>query len=154
MSDKPGTIPWEELNKPFHLRQRKYRGGKTLAEAFAERASLAPPLKAVAKIPEPAQLRAAKRTELQATSLPVKSKPLSECDDNPVLNEQAAAFILGVSADLLKKWRQRKQGPDYIQYGSGGPVRYEIKALLAFRDDYKVYLSSKRYGHRETPANA
>jgi hypothetical protein len=152
MSDKLDTIPWEELNKPFHLRQRKYRGSKTMAEIFAEREAQAPPLRAIVEIPKPAELRTAQRTELSATALPIKSKPLSECDDNPVLNEQGAAFIVGVSADLLKKWRQRKQGPDYIQYGTGGPVRYEIKALLAFRDEYRVYLSSKRYGHRETPA--
>ncbi|MGD0741152.1 MAG: hypothetical protein ABR957_16290 [Terracidiphilus sp.] len=154
MSDTPDTISWEELRKPFHLRQRKYRGGKTPAEVFAEREALAPPLRVPIKISKPAELRTAKRTELPATSLPVKSKPLSECDDNPVLNEQGAAFIVGVSADLLKKWRQRKRGPDYIQYGPGGPVRYELKALMAFRDDYKVYLHSKSGPRREAPAGA
>jgi hypothetical protein len=61
-------------------------------------------------------------------------QPLSAYDDNPVLNEAGAAFVLGVSQDLLKKWRQRKQGPDYIQYGHNGPVRYELNALLVFRD--------------------
>jgi len=95
------------------------------------------------KISKPAAPRAAQRTEIPATYISIEPKPLSAYDDNPVLNEQGAAFVVGVSADLLKKWRQRKQGPDYLQYGPGGPVRYELKALMAFRDYYKIYLSSR-----------
>jgi len=41
--------------------------------------------------------------------------PLSAYDDNPVFDEVSAARFVGVSADTLKKWRHRKQGPDYIQ---------------------------------------
>ncbi len=119
-----------------------------------ERAATASARAVPVKISKPAELRAANRTEVSAPTQLIKTKPLSECDNNPVLNEQGAAFILGVSADLLKKWRQRRQGPDYIQYGEGGAVRYEIEALLAFRDYYKIYLNSKRYGNRQAPAGA
>jgi hypothetical protein len=93
-------------------------------------------------------------TQLPSTKPPVPSKPLSASDDNPVLNDQGAAFILGVSVDLLKKWRQRRQGPDYIQYGPRGLVRYELKALMEFRDYYKIYLNSSRYGRLKVPAEA
>jgi hypothetical protein len=81
---------------------------------------------------------AAQRREVPATLLKLESRPLSAYDDNPVLDEAGAAFIVGVSADCLKKWRQRKQGPDYLQYGKNGPVRYELKALLEFRDQHRV----------------
>ena len=91
----------------------------------------------------PAELLDAHRSEIPETRVSLESKPLSAYDDNPVLNEQGAAFIVGVSADLLKKWRSRDQGPDYLQYGSGGPVRYELNALLTFRDCHRVYLSRK-----------
>jgi len=64
--------------------------------------------------------------------------PLSAYDENPVLNEAGAAFIIGVTADCLKKWRKRDKGPDYIQYGLNGVVRYELKALMEFRDKYTV----------------
>ena len=92
---------------------------------------------------QPPEQREALRTEVPKKLLSIEPKPLSAYDDNPVLNEHGAAFVVGVSPDLLKKWRSRRQGPDYLQYGQGGPVRYELKALLAFRDYYRVYLSSK-----------
>jgi hypothetical protein len=59
-------------------------------------------------------------------------------DDNPVFNEASAATFLGISAECIKKWRQRNQGPDYLQYGQGGPVRYELKALTAFRVAHRI----------------
>jgi hypothetical protein len=44
---------------------------------------------------------------------------------------------------LLKKWRQRNQGPDYVQYGPDGPVRYELDALMAFRARHRVRAKPK-----------
>jgi hypothetical protein len=64
-------------------------------------------------------------------------------DDHPVQNDAGAAFVLGVTAECLKKWRQRKQGPDYIQYGPRSPVRYELNALMEFRDKYRVKHGNK-----------
>jgi hypothetical protein len=52
---------------------------------------------------------------------------------NPVFNQYGAAEILGIIVQCLKKWRQRNQGPDYIQYGRDGAVRYALKDLMAFR---------------------
>jgi hypothetical protein len=93
---------------------------------------------AVAHPARPAQAGTAQLHELPPTPLEIKPLQLSAYDDNPVLNEAGAAFIIGVTADCLKKWRQRNQGPNYIQYGDNGPVRYELKALLDYRDKYRV----------------
>ena len=87
------------------------------------------------------ELRTAKRTLLPEGEAPRESKRASGNDHNPVVNVKVASTSLGVSVELLKKWRQRGKGPDYIQYGPGGPVRYEFKALLEFRDHYKVRLT-------------
>ena len=85
----------------------------------------------------------AKHKELPATYLNIEKPPLSTFDDNPVVNEHGAAKILGASAELLKKWRQRNMGPDYIQYGPGGPVRYEVNILKAFREVHRVKVGSR-----------
>jgi hypothetical protein len=64
-------------------------------------------------------------------------------DDNPVFNEASAATFLGISAECIKKWRQRNQGPDYLQYGQGGPVRYELNTLIAFRAAHKITVGGR-----------
>ena len=50
----------------------------------------------------------------------------------------------------MKKWRQRNQGPDYIQYGKDGTVRYELTALMAYRAAHRVQngASHDRHGAR------
>lgn len=70
--------------------------------------------------------------------------PQKAYDDNPVLDERSAGVILGVSPELLKKWRQRGQGPNYIQYGENGPVRYEFDVLFEFRNSRSVQVGSRR----------
>jgi hypothetical protein len=85
----------------------------------------------------------AQRHEVSPTLLQLERQPLSAYDDNPVFDEASAARFIGVTADCLKKWRQRKQGPDYIQYGRNGVVRYELNALMEFRDRHRI-----RIGHR------
>ncbi len=90
------------------------------------------------------QVGQAQRRELPGTFLQLEHRPLSAYDDNPVFDECSAARFLGVSADCLKKWRQRMQGPDYIQYGKNGMVRYELNALMEFRDRHRVKLDSKK----------
>lgn len=79
-----------------------------------------------------------------ATQLSLEPRPQPVFDDNPVLDERSAAFLLGVSADCLKKWRRRHQGPDYTQYGQNGIVRYELKALMEFRDKHRVRAGSRK----------
>ena len=76
------------------------------------------------------------------TYLKVEPLPISAYNDDPVFDEVGAARLLGLSAECLKKWRQRNQGPDYIQYGKGGPVRYELTVLAAFRKAHKVHVGS------------
>ena len=105
-----------------------------------------------AEEPHSVDLRTVKHTIAPKENSPVVSKPLSAYDDNPVLDTQGAAFVLGVSVDLLKKWRLRDQGPEYIQYGKDGPIRYELKDLLDFRNAYNLH--PKRYARREPHSNA
>jgi hypothetical protein len=83
------------------------------------------------------------RTQLPEEYLSVESRALSTFDDNPLFGTYGAAKILAVSVELLKKWRQRDKGPDYVQYGPDGPVRYELEALTAFRAKYRVKVSAK-----------
>ena len=60
-------------------------------------------------------------------------------NDDPVFEARDAAFILGISVDLLEKWRQRGYGPAYLQYGGlGGPVRYPLSELNAFKAACRV----------------
>jgi hypothetical protein len=91
---------------------------------------------------QPVPLSTAQRREVPATLLRLEARPLSAYDDNPVFEELSAARFLGIRADTLKKWRQRNQGPDYIQYGPNGAVRYELKALMEFRDRHRVRLGN------------
>ncbi len=85
-----------------------------------------------------------KRTEIPERYMWLEdARPLVVVDDVPVFNIFAAGRILGVSAELLKKWRQRNQGPDYIQYGKNGAVRYELTALMAYRAAHRVQTGAK-----------
>jgi hypothetical protein len=85
-----------------------------------------------------------RRTHIFGTNLSLERPPVSTYDDNPVFDERGAAAYLGLSQECLKKWRQRNQGPDYIQYGRGGTVRYELSALMAFRATHRVKVGAKR----------
>jgi hypothetical protein len=87
---------------------------------------------------------APKRTAIPERYMLLEPKqPLSVIDDAPVFDAVAAARILGVSVERMKKWRQRNQGPDYIQYGKDGTVRYELTALMAYRAAHRVQNGSK-----------
>ena len=92
---------------------------------------------------QPVDLIAPHITQMPAEYPSVESRALSFFDDNPLFGTCEAAEILAVGVDLLKKWRRRDQGPDYVQYGPGGPVRYELNALMAFRARHRVRVSSK-----------
>ena len=65
----------------------------------------------------PATLPAPRRTYVPRVFLDLAPRPLLAYDDNPVFNEASAARFLGISAECIKKWRQRNQGPDYLQSG-------------------------------------
>jgi hypothetical protein len=70
------------------------------------------------------------------------AKPFNVINDDPVFEVREAAAILGLSKELLEKWRVRNQGPDYIQYGGpGGPVRYRYSALEAYKAVHIVHPS-------------
>jgi len=84
------------------------------------------------------------RKQIPKMLLEYEPKPLKALCSNPVLNERSAAALVGVSQDLMKKWRQRGFGPNYIQYGENGPVRYELLELTEFREIHRVQASSKK----------
>jgi hypothetical protein len=70
------------------------------------------------------------------------AKPFEVINDDPVFEVREAAAILGLSKELLDKWRERGQGPDYIQYGGpGGPVRYKYSVLEAYKAAHTVHPS-------------
>jgi hypothetical protein len=80
-----------------------------------------------------------KRTEVPERYIRLEPiRPMIAIDDDPVFNEFAAGRILGVTDECMKKWRQRDQGPDFIQYGKHGAVRYALKDLLAYRAAHTV----------------
>ena len=85
-----------------------------------------------------------RRTLVPAIYLTVERPPISTYDDNPILDERGAAALLGLSPETLKKWRQRNKGPDYLQFGPAGPVRYELNSLTAFRAVHRVKVRSNR----------
>jgi hypothetical protein len=78
------------------------------------------------------------------TKIPLQLKRLEPAEpevfinDDPVFDTNRAASILGASPTRLIKWRQRKQGPDYLQYADNGSVRYELSALIAFKAAHRV----------------
>jgi hypothetical protein len=85
---------------------------------------------------------APKRTEVPFCLMGLEPRlPFAVFNDNPVFDVVHASRILGVSQELLEKWRQRGQGPDYIQYGPKGPVRYELSALEAHKAIHRVHVS-------------
>jgi len=65
-------------------------------------------------------------------------------NDDPLFGTRGAAIILGVSVDLVKKWRQRDQGPDYYQFEEGGPILYSLTALNAYKAAHLVVTSRKK----------
>ena len=59
-------------------------------------------------------------------------------NDDPMFGSLGAAIILGISLDLVKKWRQRGEGPEYYQFGNRGPVLYSLSMLNAFKAAHLV----------------
>ncbi len=54
-----------------------------------------------------------------------------------MLNTPSAAYILGVTDEALKKWRQRSQGPEFVRFPNGD-IRYRQSVVLKFREDHTV----------------
>lgn len=48
------------------------------------------------------------------------------------MNEHAAAELLGIAAQTLRRWRWAGKGPSYVKVGHA--VRYAPAALAAFID--------------------
>ncbi len=54
-----------------------------------------------------------------------------------MLTTNQVAAILNVSAETLKKWRQRRQGLTYACY-SDGAIRYRLSDIMKFLEDSTV----------------
>ena len=86
----------------------------------------------------------AKTGESQRLLLPKRfmylepSQPGTFVNPDPIVDTRCAAEILRIGEDCLKKKRQRGEGPEYIQYGENGPVRYAVCALMAYRQAHTV----------------
>ena len=59
-------------------------------------------------------------------------------NDDPLFGTRGASILLGVSLDLVKKWRQRGQGPAYYQFEEGGPILYSLNSLNAYKAAHLV----------------
>lgn len=84
------------------------------------------------------------RKQIPEALLIYEPQPSRALCTNPVVNERGAAGLLGVSQELLKKWRQRGFGPNYIQYEKNGPIRYELNELTEFRESHGVLVRSEK----------
>jgi hypothetical protein len=86
----------------------------------------------------------ATQSDPKVTEIPNRLKRLEPAEpdeilfEDPVFDTPNAAVILGVTVDRLIKWRERRQGPDYLRYEQNGPVRYEYSSLLAFKAAHRV----------------
>jgi hypothetical protein len=56
---------------------------------------------------------------------------------DPMLTTKQAALYLGRSIDVLKKWRQRRQGPSFLRYHDGS-IRYLLIELQRYLDEHTV----------------
>lgn len=63
--------------------------------------------------------------------------PLPEIPKDRMLTTKQAATILGMSADSLKKWRQRGKGPQFSRYPDGA-IRYRLTVIMKFLEDCAV----------------
>jgi hypothetical protein len=62
---------------------------------------------------------------------------VSAADASALVDTAAAAKLLGVEPKTLANWRSAGRGPAYITYDRRrGPVRYEVKHLLAWREEH------------------
>jgi hypothetical protein len=71
-------------------------------------------------------------------TITIKPLPL-----DPALTTKQAAPVLNESFETLKKWRQRKCGPAYIQYESGA-IRYRLSVLMQYQNERTVKPTPKK----------
>lgn len=72
-----------------------------------------------------------------------RHEPERYIDEDPVFPSVAAAILVGVSEELMKKWRQRGEGPSYYQYGPEGRIVYALSDLNAFKATHRVVPGKK-----------
>lgn len=72
---------------------------------------------------------------------PIANIAIAPIPTDRVLDTRGAANILGETHDVLKKWRQRNQGPDYVRFPDGH-IRYRLSTLLQFLEDHTVHPES------------
>jgi hypothetical protein len=153
MSDKssghwtvvPRYFPSGELNPAFpgYTPQTKTSSAQPIAKPSVPVVS--PSTQQHVPVPDPGRSRPFVEPPYVALE---PARPLSAFIDDPLFKTRDAAAILGLTEDCLKKWRQRGQGPTYIQYrmviGEPGAVRYALSALMQFRESHTVRAKGKK----------
>ncbi len=80
----------------------------------------------------------AKRVAQPSVKVPPVTKiAIAPIPTDRMLNTRRAAKILGETHEVLKKWRQRDQGPEYARFPNGD-IRYRLSTLLQFLEDHTV----------------
>lgn len=68
---------------------------------------------------------------------PVTQVAIAAIPTDRMLNTRTAAKVLGGAQEMMKKWRQRRQGPEYGRYPNGD-IRYRLSVLLKFIEDHTI----------------
>lgn len=114
----------------------------TISTSNIQRTSTVP---AIAPLPgtNPQQQASARKpvtvAELQRRTRYIeRQEPERYIDEDPGFPTESASILTGVSSELLKKWRQRGEGPAYFQFGREGRVVYALSDLNAFKAAHRV----------------
>jgi hypothetical protein len=60
-----------------------------------------------------------------------------------MIKTRLAATILGQSPETMKKWRQRRTGPQFVRDESGS-IGYRLSVIMQYRNDRIVKRSSRK----------
>jgi hypothetical protein len=91
------------------------------------------------RLPQTGASSSARLPSCSVFALLAGSQPAQElAPAGAALPERQAAQILGVSTKTLRNWRWRRVGPPFVKYSQrGGPVRYILGELIAWRDAHR-----------------
>jgi hypothetical protein len=86
----------------------------------------------------------------QATALPEEPLEIPDMPNDLMIKTKHAAAILEVSAEAMKKRRQRGIGPPFVRLESGA-IRYRLSVIKQYINDCTVKPSSKGRGRKGRP---
>ena len=86
-------------------------------------------------------------TPKQATASPEEPLEIPDMSKDLMIKTKHAAAILEVSAETMKKQRQRGIGPQFVRLESGA-IRYRFTVIQQYLNDRAVKPSSKGRGRK------